>query len=206
MLEIYLKNLFLFFERLGDLGIFLNMALENLGIPLPTEIGYLLAQRQIEESLFRFWLMLLLLNGGHIFGASIAYALGFSGNNFVLKWLGRNAKFQRAYHKLKGWYQRYGSVTVFAIRFIGYLRPWSSFVAGFAKMPFWLFFLWTLLGSFIFNIAALIFSDLFIRIWHRYQNLHLWLFFAMFILFFGAIIYETLHLFFQRIRRLKRRA
>ena len=179
-----------FLEHLGMAGAYLSMVIENIGIPLPTEIGYIIAQNLINVGRYHYLTALLILTFGHLTGAVISYFIGRLGDNYVNEKLKANSKIKEVHAKLENWYKKYGNLTVFLTRFVGYVRPWSSFVAGFAEVPFLPFLLWTFLGSFIFNALTLYFTRIFILIWRRYVALHFVFISIGFILFFGFVIYE----------------
>ncbi|MGE5404937.1 MAG: DedA family protein, partial [Candidatus Saccharibacteria bacterium] len=98
--------------------------------------------------------------------------LGLWGHDSVMRRFGHNESFSRASDWLTEWYDKHGSVTVFVARFIGYIRPWSSLVAGFAEIDFKSFVFWTFAGSLIFNVA---FIELNLRFLKVYQSLGVYL-------------------------------
>lgn len=59
----------------------------------------------------------------------------------VLNWIGSDAVL-----KTEGFFDRYGSVTVFFARFIAVVRTLNPLVAGIAKMPRFTFTVWSVLG------------------------------------------------------------
>jgi len=186
------------FHSLGLFGAFLSMMVENLGIPLPTEIGYLIAREIIGEGTYSYILVLFILTLGHITGAVISYGAGIMGDNFVVAKLSKSSKIEQVDQKLKKWYSEYGTLTVFITRFIGYVRPWSSFVSGLAGVKFWPFLLWTALGSLIFNIICLYFTGILIAVWRRYKSLHFIIATSIFLLFFALIIYSIIKYLYLR--------
>lgn len=192
MIDNILFGLFQFFKSLGLLGAFLSMFLENIGIPLPTEIGYLISQNLLNTEKYGYFFIIFILTLGHLSGALVSYQIGLWGDVLVTKKLKKSAKIQEVRVKLEKWYQRWGNLTIFFSRFWGYVRPWSSFVAGFAKVKLWPFLLWTALGSLIFNILALYFSSLILLIWRKYAPFHFYLTLILFFSFFGLVFYSLL--------------
>lgn len=179
-----------FFGSLGVVGVFISMFIENIGIPLPTEIGYLIAQDLINRQVVPYALMLCILTFGHVAGATLAYYIGRWGEEIFTRHVAKNHRFKLVDATLKKWYATYGDVTVFTTRFIGYIRPWSSFVAGYAQVKVVPFIIWTTLGSLIFNIFNLYLSGIIIVIWRRYAVYHVAIVATSFILFFGFIFIE----------------
>lgn len=200
MITTVINAIVIFFNALGMFGAFLSMFIENIGIPLPTEIGYVIAQNLVNERLYTVFDAVLILTLGHLAGSLISYEIGKAGDNIVTNKVQENHKIQMVHNKLTNWYKKYGTLTVFLTRFVGYVRPWSSFVAGFADVPFWPFILWTTLGSLIFNILALYFSNIFIAIWRTYAQYHVLIILIATCLFFAYFIYLVIKYFFKAIK------
>lgn len=153
-----------FITKLGQLGVFILMAVENIGIPIPTEFGYLYEANLIKS----FWGILgfdLFLMAGNLTGSLLAYFIGREGDTALHKFIKSRKGLNEAHVFLVHWYGRYGSATVFLARFIGYVRPWSSFIAGLSEFPFLPFFIWTVLGTFIFNFLAIWLSGYILKLW-----------------------------------------
>lgn len=166
----------------------LNVMIENMGVPLPTEASYVLAAVQIRQG-HSFLLMLALLTTGHMAGCSLAYLIGRWGEGWLAQRFRRSQRFTEASRAIHRWYERYGSVTVFGLRFVGYLRPWSSLVSGFAQLDWRPFIGWTLAGTVLFNILMLEFTVYVVDWWNRFG-----LFFkvgsvVLFILSFSVIFF-----------------
>lgn len=195
MADFIVSSVFHFFRGLGIWGAFLSMVIENIGIPLPTEIGYLIGQDLINQKIHSYPFILFILTLGHLLGSMVSYSIGRYGKKMVKTKFKRNKKLTEVQEKLEEWYKKYGNFTVFLTRFIGYVRPWSSFVAGFAEVKPWPFVLWTALGALIFNTITLYFSGVFLLIWRRYSAFHVLFIIISTFLFFGLIIYESISYF-----------
>ena len=190
MLTQIVSSAFHLFQSLGSAGVFVSMLVENIGVPLPTEIGYLIAQELISTGKHSWTFMIVVLTLGHTTGALISYSVGRWGDGIVKSDMQKsNKNVQELHVKLQGWYDKYGNITIFGTRFIGYVRPWSSYIAGFSGVAFWPFFIWTLLGSLIFNIMTLYFTGALIVIWRRYEVYHFLISAIGFFLFFGFLFY-----------------
>ena len=190
MIENLLLTIFHFFRSLGIGGVFLSMFIENIGIPLPTEIGYLIGREFINQGKYSYLLILTVVTAGHVVGSLISYGLGRWGDSRVSKRLRRTRKIVQVHEKLSKWYQKYGNLTIFLSRFVGYVRPWSSYVAGFAGVKFWPFFTLTLIGSLIFNIFNLYWANIFILIWRKFALYHFIIILIVGLTFFIFIIYS----------------
>lgn len=189
MFEHAVGYVFNLYGSLGHWGVFLSVFVENLGVPFPIEVGYLLGQQLISNNQSTWYFVILVLTFGHILGSVVSYIVGKICSNYASIKLEEGSKIQKVHKKLEAWYEKYGNITVFATRFIGYVRPWSSFITGFANISFVPFLIWTSLGSFIFNIIVLYFSGVLIVIWRRYEAFHFVISLIGFLLFSGLLIY-----------------
>jgi membrane protein DedA with SNARE-associated domain len=164
----------------------LNVLVENMGIPFPTEASYVVAAVQIKQG-HSFLLMLVILTGGHLAGSSLAFLIGWWGEGWLAKRLSNQVRFLEASQAIHRWYERYGSITVFGLRFVGYLRPWSSLVAGFAKLDWRLFISWTLAGIILFNVLVLEFTIYVVDWWNRFGLIFKIVSTVLFLLSFSVI-------------------
>ena len=185
-------TIFHFFRLLGAGGVFLSMFTENVGIPLPTELGYLIGQELVNTGKYHYWLILAITTGGHCFGSIVSYSLGRWGDSTVSRRIRQSSKIIQVHNRLSKWYKKYGNLTIFLARFVGYVRPWSSYIAGFAGVRFWPFFIYTLIGSLIFNIFNLYFANVFIVIWRRFAPYHFGFIILVGLTFFGFFIYSLI--------------
>jgi membrane protein DedA with SNARE-associated domain len=137
----------------GYAGIFATMALESAAIPIPSEVvvpfgGFLASTGQL--SLVGVVIAATLAN---CLGAIVTYAIGRRWGDAFLRRFGRYLLIHRPdIEKLHRWTGRYGSATAFFSRLLPGVRTFSSLIIGTAEMPFGKFFLYTLLGSFLWNL------------------------------------------------------
>ncbi len=185
-------------QHYGLAAVMLSMIIENIGIPFPTEVGYILAISLINMGKSNLLIVLTILTAGHVVGSLISYSVGRWGGNWLRRKFKDSERFNGVEHTVVRWYRRYGVMTVFLTRFIGYVRPWSSLVAGFADFPFQPFLYLTLLGSILFNIIALYGSWIFVAIWNKYAAYHLLLALGITLMFLGAVIYKLLEKTFKK--------
>jgi membrane protein DedA with SNARE-associated domain len=83
----------------------------------------------------------------NIIGSWIAYAVGYYGRIDILEKHGRKLHIKPSHLEWADrWFQRYGDATVFFSRMLPIIRTFISLPAGVAKMPFWRFTLFTVLG------------------------------------------------------------
>lgn len=176
-------------SKYGLAGIAGSMVVENIGIPFPTEGAFLVAQGYISHGRYSFWGMYVFLTLTQVLGAVIAYWIGRLVDDWLLSRATPGSKLQVTNQKIMGWYDKYGSATVFATRLIGYVRPWSSLVAGAAHFPFFSFLWWTLLGTMLFVYPTMQATGLLVRLWEEYPGLHILISIVALLLFLGALIW-----------------
>lgn len=152
-----------FAQEIGYWGIVFLMSLESSFIPFPSEVvvppaAYLAAQGKMN-----IWLVI----GASIFGSLIGAVF----NYFFAYYLGRPLVYRLAKTKAarfllispaqieraESFFSRYERGSTFFGRLVPVVRQLISLPAGFVKMPFWRFCLYTFLGSSIwtFVLAAL---------------------------------------------------
>jgi membrane protein DedA with SNARE-associated domain len=133
----------------GDLGlpgIFLLMVPESAGIPIPSEATMLFAGFNVSEGRYSLFAAVAVGSIANLIGSWIAYAIGYYGR---LELLERHRIFHVKPEHLaltERWFERWGSWAVFFSRMLPIVRTFISLPAGVARMPFWRFSLFTLLG------------------------------------------------------------
>jgi membrane protein DedA with SNARE-associated domain len=139
-------------DHYGYFGLFIGLALGNLGAPVGTEVilpvaGALTATGHLRN----LWLTIAVSLAGEIGGGTIGYAIGrYGGVPFVERY-GKYIHFTHdrlvLVHKF---FERWGTFAIFVCRFLPVLRGVCAIPAGLAEMNLALFYLWTFLGSLIF--------------------------------------------------------
>ena len=135
---------------IGDWGlaaVFLLMLLESACIPVPSEAIMPFAGFAVSEG--KLGMAGIIVAGvlGNLAGSWIAYAVGYYGGKpFVDRW-GKYVLL-RPHHlaTAQRWFDHYGAPVVFFGRMIPIVRTFISLPAGFGKMKFWKFTLFTVLG------------------------------------------------------------
>ncbi|MGG0177039.1 DedA family protein [Gottfriedia acidiceleris] len=143
-------------DTFGYLGIFLLIALENIFPPIPSEViltfgGFMTTESSLSKIGVIFFSTL-----GSVIGAIILFWIGtLLDINTLEKIVERWGHFLRLtkkdVHKADEWFSKYGVWTVFFCRLIPLIRSLISIPAGMARMNFWIFLLFTTLGSLIWN-------------------------------------------------------
>jgi membrane protein DedA with SNARE-associated domain len=161
-------------DKAGLGGIFGLMLLESACIPIPSEATMLFAGFNVAEG--RFSLLVVVCVGvlANVVGSWIAYAVGYYGRIDVLEKHGAKLHIKPKHLKwADDWFARYGDATVFFSRMLPIIRTFISLPAGVAKMPFWRFTLFTLLGCIPWVFALTFIGKQVGDNWERWKdNLH----------------------------------
>jgi membrane protein DedA with SNARE-associated domain len=140
-------------ESLGEVGVGLLVALENLIPPIPSEIvlsmaGYLASQGRV--SLVRVWFTATL---GALGGALLLYWLGRGlGEDRLRRWLDKVPLVDLDdLDKADRWFEKHEKAAVLVGRCMPVVRSLVSIPAGANHMPMGLFVLFTTIGSGVWN-------------------------------------------------------
>ena len=137
----------------GYLAVFLLMVLESACIPIPSEVtmlfGGALASASFAGAGQELDLVTVALLGtaGNLVGSWLAYWAGAAGGRPLIDRFGRYVlvlphEVDRAHE----WFERRGELAVFVSRLLPVIRTFISLPAGVARMPFWRFTVYTVLG------------------------------------------------------------
>jgi membrane protein DedA with SNARE-associated domain len=142
----------------GYPGLFLVMALGNMGMPAGTEVVVPTAGALAEQGHFGSagvipaWLLVALVATlGEIVGGSLLYAVGYYGGLPFVRRYGKYVMFrEHELDRVHAFYERHGKLTVFWCRFIPFVRGVAAFPAGLSRMQKRYFVTYTAIGSVIF--------------------------------------------------------
>ena len=128
----------------------LGILLESAGIPFPGETMLLAVAAYAAAGHLDIRLVVLIGALGSMVGANIGYAAGHYGGRPFVERLGRRLHINPGHMaRSELFFARYGAATILFARFVLGLRTWASLMAGMARMPFWRFQLFSLLGGVI---------------------------------------------------------
>jgi len=135
-------------DLLGYSGIFLLMALESCGIPMPSEVIMPFSGFLVSDGKLSFWVVVIMGTIGNLGGSLLAYWLGLKGGRPLIEKYGRYILISK--HDLDmahRWFTNYGELTVFFGRLLPVIRTYISFPAGIAQMNIKKFSIYTTLGA-----------------------------------------------------------
>ncbi|HZU13488.1 MAG TPA: DedA family protein [Chloroflexota bacterium] len=137
----------------GYAAVFLLIAGESLGLPLPGELTLLLAASYAASGRLQIGWVIGAAIIGTLAGSIAAYVIGRSAGRRILQRWGRyifldEAKLARA----EAFVARYGDKAIFLARFITFLREIAGLLAGINRMPLGRFLLFNSLGGIVWAV------------------------------------------------------
>ncbi len=134
--------------------------LESLGIPGATIILELGAGPLIVFKGVNFIFIFFISVIGLVTGSVISYVLGYYGRDIVDKLLTESAreKRQEARESVEKFFGKYGALAVFLAQLFGPTRTWGSYPAGYYRINFVKFLIFTLLGGSVYCLAVILLS------------------------------------------------
>lgn len=144
-----------FVKEAGLPGIFALMAASSACIPIPSEVvmlfaGFAVADPGQSGSEHHLTMTGIVLAGliGTMAGSWLAYGVGRGGRLELLERHGAKLHMGPSQiEKADRWFQRHGETAVLFGRVIPVVRAFVSLPAGIAKMPFWRFTVFSLIGT-----------------------------------------------------------
>ena len=131
----------------GLVLLFLLVAIESAGIPLPGETALITAAVLAHDHYGIEW-VIVVAAAAAIVGDNIGYWLGrIGGRKFLARFELTRRYAERALPPAERFFKRHGGKTVFFGRFVAFLRITSAWLAGISRMHWWQFFAWNALGG-----------------------------------------------------------
>ncbi len=135
-------------ESYGYGVVFLFVAIESLGVPLPGETVLVTAGALAALGHLSIWWVIAIAALGGITGDAAGYWIGRLGGVALIKRYGRVLHFDDAkLERVRAFFSRHGAKTVFLGRFIALLRTWAALLAGTAEMSYGVFTLYNVMGG-----------------------------------------------------------
>jgi membrane protein DedA with SNARE-associated domain len=187
-------------ESAGYFGVGIAVFVESVFAPIPSPfilpfVGFV--SSRTDQSLI---ISILVASLGAYLGSFPFYFLGRWGEKAVEKFLKKFGKYlfieQEEVDKGFEFFEKYGSSIVFTGRLIPLVRSVISFPAGVARMPFFKFSVYTILGSAVWSTALALAGYLLggqwevVIVWlERYENIVILL---TILLILGYVVYKIL--------------
>ena len=138
-------------SQYGFYALFVLVALESLGIPLPGETILISAGIYSgKHSNFPIWAVVVVAASAAIIGDNIGFWIGDKGGYRLLKKYGRYIRVKEAEIKVGRYiFDRYGGSVVFFGRFVSILRTYAAFLAGTNRMQWRRFLVFNAAGGIV---------------------------------------------------------
>jgi membrane protein DedA with SNARE-associated domain len=128
-------------------AVFVLMLLESACIPIPSEATMPFAGFAVSQGHLSLLGIVAAGVAGNLVGSWIAYAAGYWGGRPFVERYGRYVLLRpRHLDTAQRWFDKWGAPTVFFSRMLPIVRTFISLPAGFGRMAFWKFTLYTVLG------------------------------------------------------------
>ena len=137
-----------FLSDWGYLALFICMVLENMNVPIPSEISLGFAGFLVSQDIFSFWPTVLIGTAAGIAGSLLSYYIGYKGGRgLILKHTAKGGLGAKKLIAAKDWFENYGAIAIFTGRLLPGVRTFISLPAGIAQFPLPEFLLLTLAGT-----------------------------------------------------------
>jgi membrane protein DedA with SNARE-associated domain len=152
----------------GYAAVFVLMLLDAACIPFPSEVTMLVGGWYASQGKLDLLLVGTLGMLGSLVGSWIAYGVGASAGRGFIERYGRYVLI-RAHEmdRVQAWWDDHGEAAVFFGRLLPVVRTFISLPAGIAKMSFWRFTTFTLIGVAIWSYAFAFLGDVLGNHWER---------------------------------------
>jgi membrane protein DedA with SNARE-associated domain len=136
----------------GLVLLFLLVAIESAGVPLPGETALIAAAvlARPEHGNYSLQWVIVVAAAGAIVGDNTGYWLGRTGGRKLIeRWRFVRRHAEKVLPPSERFFERHGGKTVFFGRFIAILRVTAAWLAGLSRMRWWLFAAWNAAGGIV---------------------------------------------------------
>lgn len=152
--------------------LFVVVALESLGVPVPGETALVAAAALAARGHMKIAFVVAVAAAAAIIGDAAGYWIGRRGGIAFVRRFGKFLRMNDAkLAHVKRYFERHGAKTVFFGRFIALLRTWAALFAGVGEMPYGQFTLYNASGGIVWAIVFGIVGYLFGRNLEKLQNI-----------------------------------
>ena len=134
----------------GLVLLFLLVAMESAGVPLPGETALIAAAvlARPEHHHYSLFSVIVVAAAAAIVGDNVGYWLGrIGGRKLIMRYELVRRYADRALPPSERFFKRHGGKTIFLARFIAVLRVTAAWLAGISRMHWWQFFAWNAAGG-----------------------------------------------------------
>jgi membrane protein DedA with SNARE-associated domain len=146
-------------HQYGYWAVFVGIALENTGIPIPGETLTIVGGFLAGSGELNYWFVLLTAIAGAVLGDNFGYAIGKIGGWKLLVKISKLFKIEeKQLERAKQKFSENAPKAVFFGRFITLLRIFAGPMAGIAEMPYYLFLLCNFAGATVWALIMVTLS------------------------------------------------
>lgn len=182
----------------GYAALFITMVLENMNVPIPSEIVLGFAGFLVSQQIFTFWPTVIVGTAAGLAGSLVSYWIGYTGGRTVLLKYGKHMKLSSA--KLiaaDSWFQRYGGIAVFTGRLLPGIRTFISLPAGVAQYSMPHFIAFTILGTVPWTMLLVYVGALLGDNWQTILDYHYEIAIGSLVI---ALVIVAIYLYLRRVR------
>lgn len=182
----------------GYAALFITMVLENMNVPIPSEIVLGFAGFLVSREVLTFWPTVIVGTLAGVVGSLGSYWIGCKGGRTVLMKYGKHMKLSnKKLIAADSWFQRYGGIAVFTGRLLPGIRTFISLPAGIAQYPLPHFIALTILGTVPWTILLVYVGSILGDNWQVILDYHYEIALGSVILAAAA---AAIYFFFRRIK------
>ena len=138
----------------GLVLLFVLVALESTGVPLPGETALIAASVLASQGDYSIVAVIVVAAAGAIVGDNAGYWIGRKGGRALLRRIPYlRDYFARILPPAERFFERHGAKAVFFGRFVSILRVTAAWLAGISHMPWWRFLFWNAAGGVVWATA-----------------------------------------------------
>lgn len=140
-------------ERIGYVGVFIILVLDNCGLPIPSEAVLALSGSVARSGSFHLLAVIAIGTIAQTLGTYLAYLIGHYGGEPVIKKYGKYVLISHHdYLKAHVWFEKRGERMILLSRLIPVIRTYVGFVAGTFAMNKRKFLIDSFIGSLLWSI------------------------------------------------------
>jgi membrane protein DedA with SNARE-associated domain len=142
-------------EHYGLILLFLLVAAESSGLPLPGETALIAAAVLAERGSYSIVTVIVVATVAAIVGDNIGYWLGrWLGRGFLQRYAFMRRLDARFLPPAERFFKRHGGKAVFLARWFSGLRVAGAWIAGYSRMEWWRFFFWNATGGIAWAVTV----------------------------------------------------
>jgi membrane protein DedA with SNARE-associated domain len=178
-------------ESLGEVGVGLLVALENVVPPIPSEVVLSMAGYLASEGRMNVVLVWIAATAGSVVGALLLYWLGYAlGEDRLKRWLDKVPLVDRSdLEKADRWFERHERGSVLFGRCAPVVRSLVSIPAGANHMRLGLFTVLTAIGSGVWNVLFVGAGYLLGSQWQQVEQYSNYFNYVIYALIIGAVVW-----------------